>query len=126
MQNRQLHVTIRLDVELSGIRAKAILHDGDGAPVVGVGHVVQQRLNPFPVREDLAVVDALRNLADALVAEGQQAHPCAPSDDADALAAARADAARLPRRQPTVPAPRNGRVRPRSRASRPATSRIRR
>jgi hypothetical protein len=126
MQNRQLHVTIRLDHELSGIRAEAILRDGDRAPVVGVGQVVRQRMDPFPAREDLAVVDALRNLADALVVEGERAHPCAPGDDEDARAAAPADGARHLPRQPTVRTPRDGRARAGSRASRPATSRVRR
>ena len=77
MHTRELHVTIQLDHEPSGVRARAMLRD-DERPVSGVGWLVHQRTNPFPAREDLAVVRALRDLADRLVERGRQAHPCAP------------------------------------------------
>ena len=37
MHSRELHVTIRLDHELTGVRAEAVLRDADRAPVIGVG-----------------------------------------------------------------------------------------
>ena len=77
MHTRELHVTIQLDHELSGVRAEATLCD-DGQPLTGVGWLVHHRTNPFPAREDLAVVRALRDLADRLLDRGRQAHPCAP------------------------------------------------
>ena len=87
MHTRELHVTIQLDHGPSGVRAEAILRD-DEHPVTGVGWLVHQRTNPFPAREDLAVVRALRALADNLVARGGQAHPCAPGGNETTRAAA--------------------------------------
>ena len=87
MHTRELHVTIQLDHEPSGIRAEATLRDDD-QPLTGVGWLAHHRTNPFPAREDLAVVRALRDLADRLVARGRQAHPCAPGGNGPTRAAA--------------------------------------
>jgi hypothetical protein len=87
MPTRELHVTIRVDHEPYGVRAEATLRD-DGAPVIGVGWLDHQPTNPFPAREDLAVVRALRDLAVRLVARGKQAHPCAPGGNGTAHTAA--------------------------------------
>ena len=86
MHTRELHVTIQVDHEPSGVRAEATLCDDDH-PVTGVGWLVHHRTNPFPAREDLAVVRALRDLADRLVARGRQAHPCAPGGNGTGRAA---------------------------------------
>lgn len=80
MHTRELCVTIRLDHDPSGVRAEAIFRGDDRESVTGIGQVVQHRTNPFPAREDLAVVRALHDLADRLVARGKQARPCAPGE----------------------------------------------
>jgi hypothetical protein len=87
MHTQELHVTIQLDHELAGVRARVILRDDDHS-VTGVGWLAHQRTDPFPAREDLAVVRALRDLADRLIDRGRQAHPCAPSGNGRARAAA--------------------------------------
>lgn len=103
MHTRELHVTIQVDHEASGIRVKAILRDDDH-PVTGVGWLAHQRTNPFPAREDLAVVRALRDLADRLHDRGKQAHPCAPGGNGPTRGAAAGG--RLPaQRWPTHPIP---------------------
>ena len=89
MHTRELHVTIQVDHEPSGVRAEATLRD-DGQPLTGVGWLVHHRTNPFPAREDLAVVRALRDLADRLVDRGRQAHPCAPGGNGHRAGAAAA------------------------------------
>ena len=104
MRTRELSVTIRLDHELSGVRAEATLRDDDRESVTGIGQVAHHRTNPFPAREDLAVVRALHDLADRLVARGKQAHPCAPGKNGATRATARAGGARFPtQRWPTYP-----------------------
>ena len=102
MYTRELHVTIQVDHELSGVRAEATLRD-DGQPLTGVGWLVHRRTNPFPAREDLAVVRALRDLADRLVARGRQAHPCAPGGNGTGRAGAAAGGCIPLRRWPTYP-----------------------
>ncbi len=86
MHTRDLHVTIQLDHETTGIRAQATLRD-DKHPVTGVGWLARHRTDPFPARDDLAVVRALRDLADRLLDRGRQAHPCAPGGDETARSA---------------------------------------
>ncbi|MGZ4666810.1 MAG: dsRBD fold-containing protein [Frankiaceae bacterium] len=114
MHTRELCVTIRLDHDPSGVRAEAILRDDDHESVTGIGQVAHHRANPFPAREDLAVVRALRDLADRLVAGGRQAHPCAPGKNGATRATARAWGGRYPvQRWPTYPNLRNGTVRAR-------------
>ena len=64
MHTRELCVTIRLDHDPSGVRAEAIFRGDDRESVTGIGQVVHHRTNPFPAREDLALVRALHDLAD--------------------------------------------------------------
>ena len=118
MHTRELCVTIRLDHDPSGVRAEAIFRGDDRESVTGIGQVVHHRTNPFPAREDLAVVRALHDLADRLVARGKQAHPCAPGKDGATRATARAGGGRYPvQRWPTYPHLRNGTVRARGHRS---------
>ena len=98
MHTRELHVTIQVDHEPSGVRAEATLRD-----LTGVGWLVHHRTSPFPAREDLAVVRALRDLADRLVARGRQAHPCAPGGNGTGRAAAAAGGCIPLQRWPTYP-----------------------
>ncbi len=86
MHTRELQVTIQLDHEPSGVRAEAILRDEH--LVTGVGWLAHHWTDPFPAREDLAVVRALRDLADRLVDRGRQAHPCAPAPNGPSRAPA--------------------------------------
>ena len=102
MHTKEMQVTIRLDYEPSGIRAEATLRDDDH-PVTGTGWLVHHRSNPFPAREDLVVVRALRDLADRLIARGKQAHPCDPVANGVAREAAGAGRGVPLQRWPTYP-----------------------
>ena len=101
MHTREMQVTIRLEYELSGIRAEATLRDDDH-PVTGVGWLAHHWSDPWPAREDLAVVRALRDLADRLVERDRRAHLCAPGGDETLRAAAAGGRLPVPR-GPTYP-----------------------
>jgi hypothetical protein len=67
-------VTIHVVYEASGICAQAVLHDIDRPQLVGTGRVVHGPEDPFPPREELAVIHALRDLTNRLVARERTAH----------------------------------------------------
>lgn len=74
MNAQDRKVTIHVAYEASGICAQAILHDTDRPQLVGTGRVVHYPEDPFPAREELAVILALRDLTNWLVARERTAH----------------------------------------------------
>ncbi len=67
-------VTIHIAYEASGICAQAVLQDIDRPQLVGTGRVVHRPEDPFPAREQVAVIQALQDLTDRLVARERTAH----------------------------------------------------